>query len=199
MARYHHDLNHSGTIAGIIIDCAARGDDLYPFNQGRRILIEDPQVDLKKITIIDGKMTVHRQVKWHTGEHYFTKSFHDSATYMVSDDNTYIEYLPITENDYEALRELFECYTYMEHSLALVVFFADVLKKLFNIERPSNFINWEHHSKSFVFKTRAYAGMVPISDVDCTNMGALAEFLRSSMLKHTSRDDLAARLRQYYP
>ena len=199
MARYHHDLNHSGTIAGIIIDTAARGDDLYPFNQGRNILIEDPEVELKKITILEGKMTVHRQVKWHTGEHYFTKSFHDSATYAVSDDNTYIEYLPLTENNYEALRELFGCYTHMESSLPLIVFFADVLKNLFSIERPSNFITWVHHTKTFVFKTRGFSGNVPIADVDCTNMWSLAEFFRSSMLKHVSKEALTARLKEFYP
>jgi hypothetical protein len=116
----------------------------------------------------------------------------------VSDDNTYIEYLPLTDNNYEALRDLFGCYVFMEPSLPLIGFFADVLKKLFDIERPSNFINWEYHSKTFVFKTRGYAGNVPISDVDCTNMGTLAAFFRSSMLKHVSKEQLAARLRQYY-
>lgn len=195
------DLNSSTTIPSAIIDLVARGADLYPFNQGRNIKITSESVkdDVKKITIIEGRMNLHRQVKWKLGDCMFTKTFVCPVEYDFGDSSATLKYQSLARDDYAVLGEMFYCYDDMESSLGLVKFFADVIKTLFNVDRVSNFIVWNYGTKGFMFKSSSIGLPVPIGEVDCSNMEILGEFLRMKFFRGISREELVKRVRLHYP
>ena len=199
MRRAHYDLNSTSTIPSAIIDLVCSGQDLAPFDQGRQIRIQDATIDAKKITIIDGRMNFHRQVKWQIDECQFTKTFVSPAKYEFGDTSATLTYQSLEEFDFIALREPFWCYDDMKESLQILSFFGDVYRKLFNVERVSNYIVWSHSFKRFQLKTSMTYDAVCLGDIDCTNMNNLAEFLRTRSKRHMPRDVAQALVKEHFP
>jgi hypothetical protein len=195
----YYDLNSSVTIPAAIIDLTSVGRSIEPFDQGRKVRALDVSIDARKITIIDNKMNLHRQVRWYVDNYQFTKTFVTPVNYDFGDTKATLEYSSIEDNDYFVLREPFWCYEDMEDSLPLLSFFGDVFRKLFNVERVSNYIVWSYGFKRFQLKSTAMHDGVCLGDIDCTSMSNLAEFIRARCNRHISRDIIQARVKEHYP
>ena len=204
--RRDYDLNSSQTIPSTIIDLVCAGHNLAPFDQGRKIRIQDTTVVIKKITIVDAQlvghqrsMNFHRQAKWQIDECHFTKSFVTQAQYEFSDTSTTITYPSLDEFDHIVLREPFWCYDDMEESFPILSFFGDIYRKLFKVERISNYIVWNYSLKRLQLKTSMIADAVCLGDIDCTNLSNLAEFLRARSKRHMAKDVVQTLVKEHFP
>jgi len=204
--RRDYDLNSSQTIPSTIVDLVCAGHNLAPFDQGRKIRIRNATVNVKKITIVDAQlvghqrpMNFHRQAKWQIDECHFTKSFVTQAQYEFGDTSTTITYPSLDEFDYIVLREPFWCYDDMEESFPILSFFGDIYRKLFKVERISNYIVWNYSLKRLQLKTSMIADAVCLGDIDCTSMSNLAEFLRARSKRHMSKDAVQELVKEHFP
>jgi len=195
----HLDLNSSQTIPSTIIDLVARGKELTPFDEGRHIRAHKVRIVTKKITIVEERINLHRQVKWMAGDYNFSKTFVCQVQAEFGDTKAILKYNSIEENDYQVLREPFWCYEKMKPSISILPFFADVFKTLFSVEKVSNHIVWNYSTNEFTLKGTQTWPALPLSQIDCTQMETLARTIRERSCRHIPLSIVLERLREHYP